>query len=71
VAMTRAWTQKEAVLKARGSGLGDLADVATAIGRPDGVVSGWTLQDVPVPAGWVASLALSAHPTGRATEERA
>lgn len=58
-ATTRAWTQKEAVLKARGTGLlDDPSTVLTHVGRPAGVVAGWTVEDLPVPAGWVASLAL-------------
>jgi 4'-phosphopantetheinyl transferase len=58
VAATRAWTQKEAVLKARGTGLReDPATTVTVIGRADGVVAGWQLAPVPVPDGWVASLA--------------
>ncbi|MGY1639806.1 4'-phosphopantetheinyl transferase family protein [Geodermatophilus sp. SYSU D00703] len=58
VAATRAWTQKEAVLKARGTGLReDPAATVTAIGRADGVVAGWQVSSVPVPDGWVASLA--------------
>ena len=60
VAATRCWTQKEAVLKARGTGLrGDLAATVTAVGRTDGVVAGWQVHDVPVPHGWVASLAVA------------
>jgi len=60
VAVTRCWTQKEAVLKARGTGLrGDLAATVTEIGRTDGEVAFWQLHDVPVPHGWVASLAVA------------
>jgi 4'-phosphopantetheinyl transferase len=60
VAVTRCWTQKEAVLKARGSGLrGDLAATVTEIGRTDGEVAGWRVHDIPVPHGWVASLAVA------------
>ncbi len=58
LAVTRAWTQKEAVLKARGTGLrDDPAATVTVIGRAEGTVAGWTVRDVPVPDGWVASLA--------------
>ena len=58
VAVTRCWTQKEAVLKALGSGLrGHLAATVTEVGRTDGEVAGWQVHDVPVPHGWVASLA--------------
>jgi len=60
VAVTRCWTQKEAVLKARGSGLrGDLAATVTEVGRTDGEVAGWQVDDVPVPHGWLASLAVA------------
>jgi 4'-phosphopantetheinyl transferase len=58
IAVTRAWTQKEAVLKARGTGLReDPAATVTAVGRAEGVVAGWAVRDVPVPDGWVAGLA--------------
>jgi 4'-phosphopantetheinyl transferase len=58
-ATTRAWTQKEAVLKARGTGLlDDPAAVVTPVGRPTGVIAGWTVESLHVPAGWVASLAV-------------
>lgn len=59
VAATRCWTQKEAVLKGRGTGLrDDLAATATVVGRTDGDVAGWQVRDVPVPGGWVATLAV-------------
>lgn len=62
-AVTRAWTQKEAVLKARGTGLtGPPADPETVIGRCAGTVAGWQLSDLQVPPGWVASLALEHRP---------
>jgi phosphopantetheinyl transferase len=58
-AVTRSWTQKEAVLKARGTGLGEHpATVVTQIGSRTAVVDGWEVTDVPVPDGWVASLAV-------------
>jgi 4'-phosphopantetheinyl transferase len=58
-AASRSWTQKEAVLKARGTGLGEHpATVVTEIGRRVGVVDGWGITDVHVPDGWVASLAV-------------
>lgn len=60
VAATRCWTQKEAVLKARGIGLrGSPAATVTVVGRGDGEVAGWQVHDVPVPHGWVASLAVA------------
>jgi 4'-phosphopantetheinyl transferase len=60
VAVTRSWTQKEAVLKARGTGLSDdPATAVTTVGRADGVVAGWRVRDVPVPPAWIASLAVS------------
>ncbi|HLM06015.1 MAG TPA: 4'-phosphopantetheinyl transferase superfamily protein [Blastococcus sp.] len=59
LAATRCWTQKEAVLKARGTGLlDDPCTIVTPVGCPTGVVAGWTVEDVPVPRGWVATLAL-------------
>lgn len=60
VAATRAWTQKEAVLKARGTGLlEDPRTAVTPVGEPAGTVAGWAVHDVPVPDGWVASLAVA------------
>lgn len=62
-ALTRAWTQKESVLKARGTGLtGPPVDPETVIGRRNGRLAGWEISDVPVPEGWVASLALEPAP---------
>jgi len=60
LAATRCWTQKEAVLKAAGTGLRtDPAATVTSVGRTHGVVAGWRVRDIPVPDGWVASLALA------------
>jgi 4'-phosphopantetheinyl transferase len=60
VATARAWTQKEAVLKARGTGLlEDPRTTVTPIGQQAGTVAGWSVRDVPVPEGWVASLAVA------------
>ena len=60
LAAARAWTQKEAVLKARGTGLlEDPRATVTPIGQPAGTVAGWSVSDVPVPDGWVASLAVA------------
>jgi 4'-phosphopantetheinyl transferase len=59
-AATRSWTQKEAVLKAAGTGLHvSPATTVTTVGCTDGVVAGWQVRDVPVPDGWLASLALA------------
>ena len=33
----------------------------TSIGQKDGVVAGWEMHDVPVPDGWVASLAVASE----------
>lgn len=60
LAATRAWTQKEAVLKGRGAGLlGGPAAVVTRVGHAEGPVAGWAVRDVPVPDGWVAGLAVA------------
>lgn len=60
LAVARAWTRKEAVLKARGTGLrDDPAAAVTRIGCDGGPVAGWTVRDVDVPNGWVASLAVA------------
>lgn len=58
-AATRAWTRKEAVLKARGTGLlDDPGSLVTPVSGPAGTVAGWEVLDVHVPSGWVASLAV-------------
>jgi phosphopantetheinyl transferase len=58
VAVTRLWCRKEAVLKARGVGLGgqppDTIDVR------DPVAGGWHLGDLDCPPGWVAAVAAAA-----------
>ena len=57
-ALTRAWTQKEAVLKGEGVGLwADLARVVTPV-ADTGRVRRWTLVPVRVPPGFVAALAV-------------
>jgi 4'-phosphopantetheinyl transferase len=62
LAATRAWTRKEAVLKGRGTGLrDDPAAVVTGVGGAPVTVAGWSVRDVPVPDGWVASLATAPH----------
>ena len=58
IALTRCWTQKEALLKGRGTGLaGDPATVPTRVGTVDTEVAGWHVREVEVPTGWVASVA--------------
>ncbi|WP_336033454.1 4'-phosphopantetheinyl transferase family protein [Geodermatophilus sp. FMUSA9-8] len=55
---TRAWTAKEAVLKAEGTGLRrDPRTVVTPAGGR-GRLGSWWLAPLPVPAGWVATAAL-------------
>lgn len=69
-ALARAWTQKEAVLKGRGTGLtGPPAEPETVIGRDEGRLDGWALTDVPVPPGWVASLAIEQGTDDREADE--
>jgi 4'-phosphopantetheinyl transferase len=56
-ALTRAWAQKEAVLKGRGVGLrADLAATVTLPGE-SGRLAEWFLGPVPVPPGYVACIA--------------
>jgi 4'-phosphopantetheinyl transferase len=56
-ALTRAWAQKEAVLKGRGVGLrADLAATLTLPGE-SGRLAEWFLAPVPVPPGYVACIA--------------
>jgi 4'-phosphopantetheinyl transferase len=56
-AVTRAWTHKEAVLKARGTGIRRVpVDLVTPVAE-HGRVGGLHLSPVPVPAGYVAALA--------------
>lgn len=64
-AVSRSWTQKEAVLKGRGTGLaGGPADVPTPVGRAAGRIGGWDTCAVAVPAGHVATVATTPWPVG-------
>ena len=64
-AVTRSWTQKEAVLKGLGTGLsGGLARVVTPIGRASGAVGEWQVRNVAVPHGCVATVATAPWSTG-------
>jgi 4'-phosphopantetheinyl transferase len=57
-AITRCWTQKEAVLKGSGVGLRrEPATIDTPVSA-EGRSEGWSLTAVPVPAGFVASVAV-------------
>jgi 4'-phosphopantetheinyl transferase len=56
-ALTRAWTQKEAVLKAEGSGLRRHPGTVVTPGTDGGRVGRWWVASVPVPVGHEASLA--------------
>lgn len=73
LAATRCWTQKEAVLKAVGSGLSlPPSDVPTSPGCAHGRSGDWVLSPVSVPPGFVATLARSAaaSPRGRGIAPR-
>lgn len=75
-AFFRCWTRKEAVVKAAGEGLGralDSFDVDLAPGSVSalrrfedlpGGQCGWSLRDLPAPAGYVAAGAVSRSPLG-------
>jgi 4'-phosphopantetheinyl transferase len=62
-ALTRCWTQKEAVLKAVGTGLrADPRTVVTRIGHSCGTIGRWSVTSVDVADGWAASVALGPPP---------
>jgi len=64
-ALTRAWVQKEAVLKGTGVGLwGDLASLLTPPGE-QGRVGPWFLSATDVPSDYVACIALAPRPRAR------
>ncbi|MGY1652008.1 4'-phosphopantetheinyl transferase superfamily protein [Geodermatophilus sp. SYSU D01119] len=54
----RAWTAKEAVLKAEGTGLRRHPRTVVTPAGGRGRLGSWWLAPVPVPAGWVATAAL-------------
>lgn len=60
VAFARCWTRKEAYLKGTGTGLGEDPST-TRVGTLESpeAVPGWTLEDIPVPAGHAAAYALA------------
>ena len=65
-AMVRGWTGKEAILKADGRGLVTHLATINVLNGADysGLRAAWQLHAVPVPvSGYVASLAVPAHPT--------
>lgn len=70
-ALTRAWVQKEAVLKGQGVGLrADMAAVRS-LPRENGRISRWTVSGVDVPPGYVACAAVwAASRTARLARHR-
>ncbi|QES52338.1 4-phosphopantetheinyl transferase [Streptomyces venezuelae] len=60
-ALARIWSRKEACLKATGAGLtAGLAEPYVGSGPVPAAVAGWTLTDLPAPAGYAAALAVTA-----------
>jgi 4'-phosphopantetheinyl transferase len=58
LALTRCWTQKEAVLKGLGVGLARHPRTVRTPCADSGIVEGWTVAPVPVPDSHVAALAV-------------
>lgn len=56
------WTAKEAVLKARGSGLAGGLETVPLTFTPAGApaLAGWTLERLPTPDGWFGTVAVGA-----------
>lgn len=60
-ALARVWARKEACLKGTGSGLAlGLTDPYVGSAPTPAAVPGWTLTDLPAPAGYAAALAVRA-----------
>ncbi|MFD3700769.1 4'-phosphopantetheinyl transferase family protein [Streptomyces sp. NPDC058646] len=60
-ALARVWSRKEAYLKATGTGLAlGVAEPYVGSAATPARVPGWTLADLPAPAGYAAALALRA-----------
>jgi len=57
-AFLRAWTAKEAYVKATGRG------IAALLGGVPATVPGWTVGALPLPEGYVGALAVDAEPVG-------
>ncbi|MFJ3924763.1 4'-phosphopantetheinyl transferase family protein [Streptomyces sp. NPDC090022] len=58
-ALARLWSRKEAYLKGTGTGLAlGLADPYVGSAPDPAPVTGWTLSDLPAPAGYAAALAV-------------
>ncbi|QEU83065.1 4'-phosphopantetheinyl transferase family protein [Streptomyces subrutilus] len=65
-ALGRLWSRKEAYLKGTGTGLAKgLADPYIGAAPAPGPLPGWTLTDLPAPAGYAAALAVADPAPGR------